>query len=290
MSENFKKKFIFYAKIIVSITIMYFVFRKIDLRNLIQNIAGIPIWLVLVLLFTTAIKIYFQYKNWEKYLKLNPEYIPKKNEIGKSFFIGEALRFVVPGGYGTIGKMYFVNNKKSATFISVGVEKFLQIWTSLAFVSLASIFYFQHIHILIKIGYSIAVLAIPFLIHPISILLKKPAIFNYSKEYNKVISPIIFRQFLHMLLTFFQYFVIISHFQVISFFDVCISVPLILSANLIPITFSGLGLRETFAVEVLNNYGIGAEIAITCSLLIFFVNNVLSALLGAYFIFAHKKL
>lgn len=289
MTDNFKKKFSFYAKITISMLILYFVFRKIDLRSVGHNLTGIPIWIILILFITTTIKIYFQFINWEKYLKINPNYTPQKNEIAKSFFIGEALRFVVPGGYGTIGKMYFVNNKKSATFVSVGVEKFFQIWTSLAFVSLASIFYFQEISVYIKLGYTIAVMILPFLIHPILHLFKESVLFTYSKEYNKVIIPIISRQFLHMLLTFVQYYVIILHFQDIGFFQVCISVPLILSANLIPITFSGLGLRESFAVAVLNNYGIGADVAITCSLLIFFINNVLSALVGTYFIFNHKK-
>ena len=60
-------------------------------------------------------------------------------------------------------------------------------------------------------------------------------------------------------------------------------------ANIIPITYSGLGLRETFAINILAKADAVPEVAVTSSLTIFFFNLVLPALLGLYFILNSRK-
>jgi len=288
MTESFKKRFSFYAKIAISALILYFVFRRIDLQSVAQNIVRIPVWAILVLLVTAAGKIYFQLLNWEKYLKLNPDYKPKRNEIAKSFFIGEALRFVVPGGYGTIGKMYFVNNKKGATFVSVGIEKFLLIWAALFFASIAGLFYFA-ISVEIKILIFILILSLPLLVPLLGKFFKHESAPAFTQGYSKILLPVIGRHAFTMVLTIIQYFIVINSFYSISIPHAAISVPLILAASIIPITISGLGLRETFAVEVLDKFGIIPEVAVACSLTVFAVNNIIPALIGAYLMVRHKK-
>ena len=67
-----------------------------------------------------------------------------------------------------------------------------------------------------------------------------------------------------------------------------VTVPLIMIANIIPITVSGLGIRETFALEVLGNFGIEPELAVGTSLTVFFINTVLPALIGLYFLVTKK--
>ena len=96
--------------------------------------------------------------------------------------------------------MYFVNNKKNATLISVGIEKFMQIWTSLLFASFAAIFYFQQISLIVKlIGFSL-ILVSPFLISICSKLIKKIDFKSYIQGYNKSINPILLRQIFYMFL------------------------------------------------------------------------------------------
>jgi len=288
MTDNFKKRFSFYAKITITAFILYFVFRKIDLQSVAENIVKIPVWSMLVLLVTAAGKIYFQLSNWEKYLKLNPDYKPKRNEIAKSFFIGEALRFVVPGGYGTIGKMYFVNNKKGATFVSVGIEKFLLIWAALFFASIAGLFYFDFATELKILVFGV-VLSLPFLVPLIGKLFKHESVPLFTKGYSRILLPVIGRHAITMFLTITQYFLVINSFYSLSIPHTTVAVPLILAASIIPITISGLGLRETFAIEVLDKYGIIPEVAVACSLTIFAVNNIIPALIGAFFMVRHKK-
>ena len=74
----------------------------------------------------------------------------------------------------------------------------------------------------------------------------------------------------------------------ITFFQMITSVPLILIANIIPLTISGLGLRETFALEVLDRYGVDPEIAVATSLSIFLINTVVPSLVGIYYLLDKK--
>ena len=100
---------------------------------------------------------------------------------------------------------------------------------------------------------------------------------------------VILRQIIYMILTIIQFFIIFQQFVKISFFQVVISVPLVLFSNIIPITYSGLGLRESFAMEIFPHFGIPAEIAIVATLTIFLFTSFLPAIVGLYFIVSHKK-
>ena len=288
MQKILKNKFIFFLKIILALAILYFIFTRIDYRSVLDNISKIKISTLIILFAVAFIKIVIQIINWGKYLRINPDYEPQTKEIIKSYFIGDAVRFLVPGGYGTLGKMYFVNNQKKNTFISIGVEKFLQIWSTLSFAVFASIFYFNELNLIFKLIVTAIVWSLPMLLSLLSSIPKLHMIHKYSFEYNKYIPAILGRQILYMVLTIIQYYVIMTNFVSINFFNVFVAVPLILSANLLPITYAGLGLRETFAIEVLHKYGIVASISVTCSLIIFAVNNILPALLGVYFIVARR--
>ena len=288
MKSIMKSKVLFIVKILLALAIMYFIFKRIDYHAVISNIASIHTSTLIILFLLSVIKIIIQVINWGKYLRINPDYKPQTKEIISSYFAGDALRFIIPGGYGALGKMYFVNNHKRDTFISIGVEKFLQIWSTLSFAVFAAIFYFKEINLLLKLSVTAFVWFSPFLLSFVSSIPKLRFAHKYSSSYNKFIPAVLARQILLMIITIIQYYVIMSNFTTVHFLHVFIAVPLILSANLIPITYAGLGLRETFAIKVLHQYGIYASVSVTCSLIVFAISNIPSALLGAYFIAAKK--
>ena len=96
-------------------------------------------------------------------------------------------------------------------------------------------------------------------------------------------------QITYMFLTIFQYFILVNAFLRFHIFSAIVSVPLILSSNLIPITYEGLGLREKFAIEVFSKYTISAEIAVTVTLTIFLFNSILPAIVGLVLFLRKKK-
>lgn len=288
MQRLLKNRLFFYIKILISITILYFVFRKIDFQLLKHSFKQINITAIILMFVSTAIKIYIEYRNWGHYLSINPDYKIKKHDVFKSHMISHTLSLLIPGGLGVAGKIFFLDNSKGHTFMSLGVEKFFQIWINLLFASFAAIFYFRKINIYIPIAVFIFVIFLPLFIYWIKHLNRKKSIEKYFQEYIKILPRVSILQITYMFITIFQYFILVNVFLKYHLFSAIISIPLILSSNLIPITYAGLGLREKFAIEVFSKYSISSEIAVTVTLTIFFFNSVLPALVGLI-LFLRKK-
>ncbi len=292
MDKIKKSKIIYILKIAITLTILFFIFKKISVHTLLSNFKHLGHTTVIILLLSSAVKYAIRFYNWGQYLKINPDYHPKNNEILKSTFIGTALQFLLPGGYGTFGKMYYIDNDKGATFISVTLEKFFLTWTNLSAAAFASIFYFKQWPYHARIFSFVFMLSLPFLLFFAQIFLKKPKyekFLDYLKAYKKITPRIIALQCIYMFITFFQYHTIINHFASINFAKIIISTPLVILANSIPISYSGLGLRETFALEVFSKYGIQSEVILTATLTVFFINSVLPAIVGLGIILKQKR-
>ncbi len=289
MEKLIKNRYFYLIKIIITSVILYFIFRKIDFHQLYHSFTELKLSYIFLIIVTAGIKIFIEYINWGHYLRINPEYNPKKSEIFSSHMIGHALRFLIPGGHAVIGKMYFVKNEKKLSFMSIGVEKFFQMWINLLFASFAAIFYFRTQFILPTIIAFIFIFFLPFIIYLLRHLDKKENFTKYFKEYWKIIPRIFASQIIYMFLTIFQYFILLNNFVIFHFFSAVVSIPLILFSNLIPITYAGLGLREKFAIEVLAKYDISSETAITASLTVFIFNVLLPSLIGVYYIIQRKR-
>ncbi|MDP8200653.1 MAG: lysylphosphatidylglycerol synthase domain-containing protein [Candidatus Tenebribacter burtonii] len=289
MEKLIRNRYFYFIKIIITLIILYFIFRKIDFQVLFHSFCQIKVSVIIVMLITTAIKIYIEYKNWGHYLAINPDYKPKPSEIFKSHMIGHSLNLLIPGGIGVMGKVFFIENSKTNTFISIGVEKFFQVWINLLFASFAAIFYFRSKFILPTILAFILIIFLPFIICLLKHFDKKNNFAVYFKQYWKIIPRIFVMQILYMFITIFQYFILLNNFISFHFFSAVVSIPLILISNLIPITYAGLGLREKFAIEVFSKYTISAEIAVTVTLTIFLFNSVLPAIVGMVLLLRKKK-
>jgi len=289
MEKLIKNRYFYLIKIIITSVILYFIFRKIDFHQLYSSFTELKLSYIFLIIVTAGIKVFIEYVNWGHYLKINPEYNPKRSEIFSSHMIGHALRFLIPGGHAVIGKMYFVKNEKKLSFMSIGVEKFFQMWINLLFASFAAIFYFRKQFILSTIIAFIFIFFLPFIIYLLRHLDRKENLAKYFKQYWKIIPRIFIMQIFYMFLTIFQYFILLNNFISFHFFSAVVSIPLILFSNLIPITYAGLGLREKFAIEVLAKYNISSETAITASLTVFIFNVLLPSLIGVYYIIQRKR-
>lgn len=274
------KRLFFLFKILISFLILYAIFKHINIPRMLQYLRMVSPLTLTGILLLAVLKWVIQCYNWGKFLALNPQYEIRTGEVVRSFLIGEALRFLVPGGYATYGKMFYVNNRKSATIISVSMEKFFIIWTSLLFAALAGIFYFTSLALYIRIVVFFIIMSMPGWVYLIPRLFPGKSLYPYSRKYNEHALVIISAQIIFMIITLVQYYLIITSVQSFRFLDTFISVPLILIANIIPITYSGLGLREHFAVLIFTRYNMVPEAAIVCSMLIFLVNNVITGIMG----------
>ncbi len=74
----------------------------------------------------------------------------------------------------------------------------------------------------------------------------------------------------------------------LSFFDISISSCIVWFITVIPISISGIGLREISYISILGQYGLSAESATALSLYIFSV-SVITGIVGLPFIFTGKR-
>ncbi len=288
MESVTKKRLIFVLKIIISIVILYLIFRKIDIQEVFTNFMKFSLFTLFILVLTTGIKLYLQYRNWKMMLHMNPGFKSRKRQIFKSYLIGLALGFLIPGGHASFGKVFFIENtSKRRTFISILTEKFFITWTNWFFAIWATFFYFYNVSLGLKITGAFLITFLPMFIY--FGMLLKPTLEPLRQEFRKVAPLVMLNQIITVFFTFVQYWIILLTFYPIRFDEVAISTSLILFSNTIPITFSGLGLRETFAVFILQRYHIKAEYAVTASLTIFFMTCVLPALVGLFLMLQEKK-
>ncbi len=264
--------------------ILYLILKKIHLAVIIDNFEKIPFSLITYLLFWVVVKSVFQIINWYHFLKLNKKYQTNKSEIIKTFFIGNALKFALPGGYATFGKAFFLNNNKRDSFLSVAFEKFILTWVNILSLLIGLYYYFDEFSRIYGLLILIIFFVFPFLIPFLKSFFSKDDHISYFEQYRKKIFVTIIFQVIQKLITIYQYYLILNFFGKISFLKNMIASFIVLSSNVLPITISGLGLRESFAMNIYPKYGISAEIAVSASLIIFFINNVIPALPGLIFI------
>lgn len=104
---------------------------------------------------------------------------------------------------------------------------------------------------------------------------------------------IFFRTLLYSLTIYlcliFQYYIFLNDAGTINVWNSILAVTMIWGSALLPISVSGLGVRENTAVFFLALFHIPAAAAAGIALLIFFINIILPALIGAGFIFQRRK-
>jgi len=86
-----------------------------------------------------------------------------------------------------------------------------------------------------------------------------------------------------------QYFILLNKIHTISILATLHTVIYLWGAGIIPISISGLGIREGLAVYFLKLYGITPAHAVATSLFLFTLNTILPALIGTYFIYKKKS-
>lgn len=124
------------------------------------------------------------------------------------------------------------------------------------------------------------ILISPFLIYIFSYFFRKQLVKDYFDNYIRIVPRIIAMQIVFSFLSFVQYYIILNNFLKIDLWKIIISIPLIHISHILPISFSGFGVREIFAINIFSRFNITPEEAISTTLTIFFVNTVLPAFVG----------
>lgn len=267
----------FGVKLCISVGILYLVFSRIDLPRIgevllntgwrrlgLIAIAGLGIWCVEYLRFVAALLPIIDRD--------------KEMPLWRVFFSGYALRFVIPGGHGELGKMLFIGGRYLQRVLAYIIDKG-SLAVTVLFAGLISAW---KIYPQYRSHYWIILLVIPLLVLLIGVFYRKlhskiSGIVEYP--YKAILPVTIPLSLLHVLLMVLQYWLILRNFDV-SFWTLFGTVSIIMIALMLPISLAGLGVREWISLQVLVQFNVTREAALLAPLLVFFWNVLLPALIG----------
>ncbi|MCF7921023.1 MAG: flippase-like domain-containing protein [Candidatus Cloacimonetes bacterium] len=265
--------------------LLYMVLSRLDYRAVKSIIINLEPGLIYILICISLLKLFFQYQNWQLFLLFFPDMVISKRERLLSFFAGTSLRVITPAGVGVYGRMLMLSMHKRDSFLAITYEKLIQGWGILLYAGIAAGIMYPVIPFFLKYLIPLLFISLPFLLLMIN---EKSPLHKYTPQNRKQLLPACGTQVIINFLTILQYYIFIGSFKDFSFLKALSSVPLVQFANLIPVTISGLGLREQIAMHIYPPLGISKELAISCSLFVFMISNLVPALVGLILIVTMK--
>ncbi|MBS1271087.1 MAG: hypothetical protein MAGBODY4_00216 [Candidatus Marinimicrobia bacterium] len=263
-------------KLCISAALLYWITRQIEFRQLGQFVRENTGTVILVLGFALLLWAV----EFLRFLILCRQggLTQPIQQILRVFFVGFSLRFVLPGSQGEIGKMLFIRGEPSRRVAVYVIEKVSFVFAVLFSVGLLGWIVFPD-YVWLEILLLALLIAGLFLWKPL-------AQWNFVKKYlseklrrRRVFLLQLGFSFVHIAIVVLQYWVFLRIFD-IGLLEMGSIVSLVLAAILIPISFAGLGVRESVAFTLLQQYGVTADVGIGVPLLVFAVNVVLPALIG----------
>jgi len=275
----------FLLKITFSAVILYFLLSTMDPAQLVSVLsdtgrttvllvflAGTGIWLMEFLRFYITIKPV-----------MNSD---KSAPLWRVFFSGYALRFLIPGGHGEVGKMIFVSGKYSLRVVAYLLDK-----GSLALVvSVGGLMGVWQVYPQLRSYYWFLLLIVPAVLTAVLYFSRKRVLEQSGDQRYPFVRMVLITiplSVLHVFLMATQYWLILRGAQ-IPFWAIFTTVNVVLFAVMVPVSFAGLGVREWTTLQLLRSFEISKESALVAPLLIFFCNVFVPALIGTGVILIFK--
>jgi len=282
------KLLLYILKLLITAYILHIVFKDIDFRELLRSMLRLPLWMFIILCGASFLRHWAQLRNWRHALSLKPSYKMNSRDVLKSYLVGLPLRFAVPGGPASLGKVFWVDNSSHmASVLAFGIERAFLTWATWSFASGAGLFYFTAIPVWIRLLVFGLCISAP--LWGIPILKAWPRGRSALPAYKKLSPRMALLQVGAALIAYSQYWLILNTHVQISWPSSLKLMALTNFSNSIPITLAGLGLRESFAVHFLDGAGFSAAQAISTTLSLFVVQDIIPALIGLLVFLTRKK-
>jgi uncharacterized membrane protein YbhN (UPF0104 family) len=235
------------------------------------------------------------------------------NQVLKSVYVGNLTAIVTPKRLGNfIGRNWILKDKAQQVSISTISGNFFQLFITIimAFCSFLYLYFFKtqfllelkYYFLLLVFFYSFLLFLIGYTIfnnnwHPIVNKLKLVKYFNISTHHLTSINSIkrirvLFFAMFRYWIFIFQYYILLKGFNnSIEFLDVIILVGLLFGTVTILPSFApgNLGTREALSIFIFGGSTLGIKFALV-SFLVWLVNVVFSALIGAGLLFTSKTI
>ncbi len=282
------KLLLYLLKLSLSGFILWRIAARVNLGYALTGISALPLQILLLVFAITLLRHGCQFLNWLFSLKINPGFSAGAREVFSSYMLGLPLRFAVPGGHASLAKILYVSNSsRLASLWSTFLERGFMTWSSWCFAAAAGFFYYTQLTPWLFIGVFMVILLLPEFIK--LGLSWKPEWQELKNNYNIYAPRMLILQVANSLFTYLQYWLILNSFLHISAWEAWMRMALTQFSNTIPVTLGGLGLREGFAMHFLKGAGVTAQQAVSATLSLFIIQDILPALAGLPFLIRAKR-
>jgi len=281
-----KDKLTFALKYSTGIILLIWILSRVNRQDLVATFLNLGFADILVVLVIAVANLAIQFHLWKFLVESHSQHLNFKDLL-PSFLAGFAFRLIIPGGHAEVTKIFLLRGKKRGKVIAFGIEKFFQTFLKIILVLFAIPLVFPEHRIVLYTAGSLVILS--FFILPF--VLKKER-FSKHQEKDVSYSRIFLMSLAHSIPMFLcnalQYYYLLTLANGISFFQVIMVTVFVWGAGLIPISISGLGVRENLVVFFLSLYGISGATGVAVSLFVFFINAILPAIAGVFVIMKRR--
>jgi len=282
------KRLSYLIRLLFSLALLYWIFRQIDLGAAFARASHLPWGVILGLMLLSGFRHFIQFQNWRCALHLNPAYKYHAKEVAASYLIALPLRFALPGGHASFAKVYYLKNSSIlASLISTTSERLFMTWSTWTFAAMAAYFSFPQMSLPLRLLMVVFSAFMP--LWAALIMASRPAWRQYVPAFGVQAPRMMLLQIANTLIMYLQYHLILNVLGRISAIGTWLSMALTNISNSIPITISGLGLREGFAIHFLEVWGFSSEQAVATTLSLFFFQDVVPALVGGVVLLKAKR-
>jgi len=280
-------------KIFLTILLLVILVIKVDFIEVIRITASLNLFSIVSALALVPVLYAIRAIRWNIFLRSVDVVIPLSQSY-KVLLIGNFYGLVTPGKIGELGRAYHMNEKKVVTLPTIIMEKIADICTLICLSVLTVILFFQNNSYML-IG---TILCAVVIIFGLFILTNKKIILyitsflktdqDNSRQFTENLQgllrnyPVIGNAFLMTIVYYLVAYVLGYLIILAAGFDpiVLITLPIIVLMGNIPLTISGLGLRESIGSLSFVYLGDTAANGFVFSFLIFFMITVIPGIVG----------
>jgi hypothetical protein len=282
--EKMKQWLIFIVKMAIGIAIVAWILMQVDQQKFTGYFLTMQGGDLFVILLLSLLSLWVQFLRW-KYLLSQYSNSFEQRDLIPSFFAGFTFRLMIPGGHAELSKVFLLPGRKRGKIMAFGMERifqtYLKVFLSLAFLP---VFFPEYIWICTAI---ILIMLPGYIFFP-----KIPLLREYAEKetpyHRTFLMTTLFSLGVYVIMVL-QYHILIVEQYRINVSATAFTVIYLWSAGVVPISISGLGIREGLAVYFFKFYGVPAAYALATSLFLFVINAILPALIGIPYIYRHRS-
>ncbi len=285
-------------KIFVSILFLVFLMSKLHPETLIGELKKVKLTFFVIATFSYVFTMYFSTKRWRYFVKVDKSF----KELFELYMIGTFFNLFMPGTVGGDAiKAYYLykgSQKKGDSLVSVFMERYMGL-CGLIFIAFIGLLigydyvrgsFIPPLMLAIVGGFILASFIVVFV--PYEIFYKKlkgvrESIGVYLTDYRTVFNTFLLSLFVQGIGIWVVYLLGLSIDVNVPFTTYLIFIPIISVISMVPVSFSGVGVREYSFLYLFGVIGVSKEKAVSLSLLWFLV-MIITGLLGMYYYIKKK--